>query len=302
MKFLNYRYNGFINCGILLNSDQILGLKEIITFLGIDLSLVENDTAFFNNYAELKPVLEKFLEKNANKVESIPLSKVKILSPVLHPSKIICLGLNYRDHAEETGTKLPKLPMLFSKAPSAIIGHEDSIQIPKVRKKIDKAPKPIQFLDYEVELAVIIGTICKNVTKEEAHKYILGYTILNDVSARMEQMADKQFFRSKSFDTFAPLGPWIVTADEITDPMNLKIQCRVNGKIMQDSNTKNMNFNVYEIISFISEAITLLPGDVIGTGTPAGVGVARKPPSSLKSGDTIEMFIEKIGTLRNRVL
>ncbi len=301
MKFLNFQLDGAISTGILNPDGDILDLKKVLQFLGKDPSLAARDADFFANWSSLKPLLTPFIENNSNKITAIPKSNVKILSPVLKPSKIVCLGLNYRDHAEETGTKLPKLPMLFSKASTSIIGPEDPIIIPQVRKKMDKDPKPIQFLDYEVELAVIISERCKKISVQDASNYILGYTILNDVSARMEQMADKQFFRSKSFDTFAPLGPWLVTSDQIGDPMNLDIQCRVNDETMQNSSTGNMNFNVYEIVSFISEAITLIPGDIIGTGTPAGVGAARKPPKPLKSGDIIEMTIENIGTLRNRV-
>lgn len=301
MKFLNYSQRSQNSCGILIENDQILDLKRVFEFLGQEPSLVDSDSNFFKNYFKNKPILDKFFADYIGKIQPISLTNVKILAPVLNPSKIICLGLNYRDHAEETGQKLPKLPMLFAKAPSAIIGMDDEIQIPRVRKKMGKELRPIQFLDYEVELAIVIGKTTKRVSVENAPKSILGYTILNDVSARMEQMADKQYFRSKSFDTFAPLGPWIVTFDEIDDPMNLKITCQVNGEVMQDSNTGNMNFNVYEIVSFISESITLLPGDIIGTGTPPGVGAARKPPKSLKAGDLIEMTIEKIGTLRNPV-
>jgi 2-keto-4-pentenoate hydratase/2-oxohepta-3-ene-1,7-dioic acid hydratase in catechol pathway len=301
MRFLNYQLDGSIHTGLLNQDGDILDLKKILQFIGEDASLAERDADFFENFSHLKPILTTFLETKPDKIAPTLKSDVKLLSPVLNPSKIVCLGLNYRDHAEETGTKFPKLPMLFSKASTSIIGPEDPIIIPQVRKKIDKDPKPIQFLDYEVELAVVIGERCKKISVQDASNYILGYTILNDVSARMEQMADKQFFRSKSFDTFAPLGPWLVTSDQIRDPMNLRIQCSVNGEIMQNSSTANMNFNVYEIISFISEAITLVPGDLIGTGTPAGVGAAKKPPKPLKSGDIIEMTVENIGTLRNRV-
>ncbi len=301
MKFLNYRQNGQVKCGILIDQNKILDLQTIGQFLGQETSLFKNDSAFFTNYFAFKLRLDEFLEKNSQQVELTPLSEVKILSPVLNPSKIICIGLNYRDHAEETRAKIPHLPMLFSKAPSAIIGMDDIIQIPSVRQKITGKMRPISFVDYEAELATVIGKPCRTVSIEDAHSYILGYTILNDVSARMEQVADQQYFRSKSFDTFAPLGPWIVTSDEIGDPMNLHIECRVNGELQQDSNTQNMNFNVYELVSFISDAITLFPGDIIGTGTPAGVGIAKKPPRSLKSGDLVEMTIENIGCLRNRI-
>ena len=301
MKFLNFEHAGLFKTGLLTPLDRIIDLKSVFQSLGQDPCLILNDSDFIGNYYAIESLLNNILEDKIGKIETIPLTDVNIMASVLNPSKIICLGLNYKDHAAETGQKLPKLPMLFSKAPTAIIGMDDEIIIPQVRPKMERDPRPIRFLDYEVELAIIIGKTCKRVSIEEASESILGYTILNDVSARMEQMADKQFFRSKSFDTFAPIGPWIVTSDEIEDPMNLKITCKVNGEVMQDSNTVNMNFNVFEIVSFISDSITLLPGDIIGTGTPPGVGAARNPPKSLKAGDLVEMTIEKIGTLRNRI-
>ena len=301
MKVLNYRHENSIKIGILREPEQIVNLEHIISAMGKDLNLVEHDLSFIENYYRLKPELAAFLKQSSREIKAMPISEVEILAPVLHPSKIICLGLNYKDHAKETRQKLPRLPMLFAKAPTAILGMDGTIIIPQVHKSKEKNPRPIQFIDYEVELAIIMGQKCKGVFIEDAQNYILGYTILNDVSARMEQIADKQFFRSKSFDTFAPLGPWIVTSDEIGDPMNLNIECRVNGEIMQASNTRNMNFSVFEIVSFISEAITLLPGDIIGTGTPPGVGAAQKPPRSLRPGDMVEMNIENIGTLRNKV-
>jgi len=302
MKFLNFQQDGKIECGILIDSDRILELKNIFQFLGKDPCLVESDTKFFFQYDKIKNLIDAFLENpNFQEIESRDLSKVKLLSPVLHPSKIVCLGMNYKDHAIETGQQLPELPMLFSKASTAIIGMDDNIIIPKVRSTITGIAQPITILDYEVELAIIIGRICKGISIEEAPDYILGYTILNDVSARVEQMNDKQYFRSKSFDTFAPLGPWIVTSDSIGDPMNLHLECYVNEELRQNSSTNEMNFNIYEIVSFISEAMTLLPGDIIGTGTPSGVGASRKPPLSLRAGDIIEMTIENIGLLRNYV-
>ncbi len=300
MKFLNFEHAGIIKTGLLTSNDSVIDLQSVFQALGHDSCLILTDIDFIGNFNTIQSLLNKILEDKENEIETIPLERVKLVAPVLNPSKIICLGLNYKDHAAETGQKLPKLPMLFTKAPTAIIGMEDSIVIPRTRRKMDKPLFPIRFLDYEVELAIVIGEKCKRVSIEDAPNYILGYTILNDTSARMEQMSDKQFFRSKSFDTFAPLGPWIVTSDEI-DPLNLKITCKVNGAVMQDSNTNNMNFNVFEIVSFISDSLTLLPGDIIGTGTPPGVGAARKPPRSLKAGDLIEMTIEKIGTLRNHV-
>jgi len=250
---------------------------------------------FFNN--NIKLIKQKI---NDNSMENlIDFDRELLLAPLLYPSKIICLGLNYLDHAKETGTKLPDRPMLFTKASSSIIGPNDQIVIPTLKK--DGKYVPIKFIDYEAELAVIVGKQMKKINVDEVNNYIFGYTILNDVSARIEQKKDKQFFRSKSFDTFAPIGPWIVSQDEITDPMNLKIQSFVNDELRQNSNTSNMNFNVYEILSFISEGITLYPGDIIGTGTPAGVGVGMNPPQSMKNGDIVKIKIEKIGELVNKI-
>jgi 2-keto-4-pentenoate hydratase/2-oxohepta-3-ene-1,7-dioic acid hydratase in catechol pathway len=217
------------------------------------------------------------------------INEVKFLPPIPRPPKIVCLGLNYADHAEEIGMKPPKEPILFSKSPTAVIGHEDGI------KAWSKST------DYEVELAIIIGKECRSVSVEDAEDYVLGFTILNDVSARDVQIIDGQFFRSKSLDTFAPIGPWITTQEQIENPDELEIECRLNGRIMQHSNTKKMIFHAYEIISFISKSITLESGDIIGTGTPGGVGSMQRPPRFLKPGDVLELTIQNIGTLKNVV-
>jgi len=221
-----------------------------------------------------------------------PLSEFRFLPPVKRPGKIICLGLNYRDHAEETKSEIPKHPLIFAKAPTAVIAHEENIVYPEIVKQ----------LDYEAELAFVIGKTGKKIKKEEAPEYVGGYTIMNDVSARDIQFGDGQWFRGKSFDTFAPLGPWVVTPDEIGDPENLRISLRLNGEVMQDSSTSNLIFGIAEIIEFISEAMTLEVGDVISTGTPGGVGFARDPPRLLQRGDVVEVEIEKIGVLRNKVV
>ncbi|WP_048055496.1 fumarylacetoacetate hydrolase family protein [Methanotorris igneus] len=199
----------------------------------------------------------------------------------IKPTKIICVGLNYIDHAKELNMEIPEEPIIFMKPPSSIIYHEDTIIRPKISKRVD----------YEVELAVVIGKKGKNIKKNEADNYILGYTILNDVTARDLQAKDGQWTRAKSFDTFCPIGPRIV---KDIDPMNLNIECRVNGEIKQKSNTKNMIFDVYELIEFVSSIMTLYPGDIISTGTPPGVG-------ELKKGDVVECEIEGIGVLRNYV-
>lgn len=220
---------------------------------------------------------------------------LKILTPI-RPRVIFCIGLNYKLHAKEAGFELPKYPVVFMKNLGAAIGHLDDIKIPTSCEKIPE-------VDYEVELAVVIKKKAKNVQPENALDYVLGYTCANDISARRWQMhaGGKQWIKGKSFDTFCPFGPWIVTPDEIGDPNNLDIECVLNGKTMQKSNTSDMIFSVARIISFLSESATLLPGTIILTGTPSGVGYTRQPPVYLSPGDVMESTIEKIGVLKNSV-
>jgi 2-keto-4-pentenoate hydratase/2-oxohepta-3-ene-1,7-dioic acid hydratase in catechol pathway len=209
------------------------------------------------------------------------------LAPVPRPGKLICIGLNYRDHAAESNMPIPERPVVFSKFSTAVIGPGEPVIIPATSAQVD----------YEAELAVVIGRRARNVSAQNAFDHVLGYTCFNDVSARDFQFADGQWQRGKSCDTFAPMGPFIVTADEIPDPHKLAIKLRLNGETMQDSNTDQLIFGVPELIAFLSETITLEPGDVIATGTPPGVGFARKPPVFLKARDQMEVEIEKIGTL-----
>ncbi|NPA90698.1 MAG: fumarylacetoacetate hydrolase family protein [Chloroflexi bacterium] len=213
-----------------------------------------------------------------------------LLHPLIAPSKIIGIGLNYKDHCEEQGVEPPDHPTVFAKFPSALQRPGGFIQWSR---------ELTQQVDYEAELAVIIGRVARHVRASEAYYYVFGYTAANDVSARDIQFGDKQWVRGKSLDTFAPLGPWVVTQDEIGDPMNLAIRCRVNGEIRQESTTANMIFSVPELIEFLSRSFTLLPGDIILTGTPAGVGIFRDPPRLLQDGDRVEVEIEHIGTLTN---
>lgn len=229
----------------------------------------------------------------ANEVsESYPLSGVKLSMPITNPSKIICVGLNYMDHCVEQNIDVPKSPVLFVKFPSSLIGHEEPITWPgEISSQVD----------YEAELAVIIGREARNVSADRAYDYIAGYSILNDISARDVQFGDQQWVRGKSFDTFCPMGPFIVTPDELGDPMNLPIKLRLNGETMQDSNTREMIFKLPYLIEFITKTCTLLPGDVISTGTPAGVGIFREPKVLLKPGDLLEVEIEGLGLLRNPV-
>ena len=214
----------------------------------------------------------------------------RILAPLV-PVNILCVGLNYKRHAEESGMAIPERPVLFLKPTSTLADPDQEILYP-----------PTEELDYECELGVVIGKTCKNVSEDEALRYVLGYTCVNDVSARDWQMRlDKQWARGKSFDTFCPIGPVIVTTDEIPDPNRLQIQTRVSGETLQNSNTADMIFSVKHIISYLSQGTTLLPGTLILTGTPEGVGMGRTPYRWLNPGDVCEIEIEKIGVLTNRV-
>lgn len=212
--------------------------------------------------------------------------------PVVSPSKIIGIGVNYRDHAAETGTRLPESPLTFSIYPSSVIGHEEAIRI----------PRGVSQVDYEAELGVVMGRQACDVSVDDALSFVLAYTCVNDVSARDVQLKEGQWTRAKSFDTFSPVGPSLTTRDEIPDPQVLSIMCRVDGDIRQDSATAQMAFSVAEIISFVSASTTLFPGDLIATGTPSGVALGQPDPNWLTPGATVEVEIESIGILRNKVV
>lgn len=219
----------------------------------------------------------------------------KLLAPI-QPAAIFCIGLNYRKHAEESNAPIPQQPVLFMKSPGAVQNPGDNIELPRHLQSDE--------VDYECELAVVMGKRCKNVSKVNALDYVLGYTCANDVSARDWQIkrGGSQWCRGKTFDTFAPLGPCLVLKDEIPDPNTLRIQTTLNGKTMQDSNTSDMIFDIPTLIEFLSGSTTLLPGTVILTGTPQGVGAAMKPPVFLQPGDKVTIEIEKIGALTNPVV
>src|SRR5215472_17266370 len=221
-------------------------------------------------------------------------SRVRFLPPIPDPHKIVCIGLNYRDHAAESGAPIPRDPVLFSKYATALIGHESPIVLPPVSKEVD----------YEAELVIVVGRRGRNLRADEAPAHVAGYTVGHDVSARDWQLKKdgKQWMVGKTFDTFAPVGPALVTADEVPDPHNLPVRLRLNGQTMQDSNTGQMIFGVGQILAYLSLVFTLEPGDLIFTGTPPGVGMARKPPVFLKGGDVVEVEIDHLGTLRNTVV
>lgn len=222
--------------------------------------------------------------------EKVDLESVRLLAPI-QPPNVLAIGLNYRPHAIESGLEIPKAPVLFLKASTAVIGPEQPIVLPAL------APDEV---DYEAELVIVIGTPARNVSEDEALKCVFGYTCGNDVAARDCQLRlDAQWARAKSFDTFAPLGPWIETELE---PDACRIICRLNGETMQDSNTRDLIFSTRQLVSYLSHCMTLLPGTVIMTGTPSGVGFARQPPVFLRAGDVVEVKIEGIGALRNPVI
>jgi 2-keto-4-pentenoate hydratase/2-oxohepta-3-ene-1,7-dioic acid hydratase in catechol pathway len=222
----------------------------------------------------------------------IPLASARLRAPISRPNKITCVGLNYADHAREQGIEPPAAPIFFLKSGNTICGPGDPIRLP---------PNSTQ-VDYEAEFAVVVGKSGRRIPEDKAREYIAGYTILHDVSARDLQFSDKQWYRGKSCDTFAPTGPWIVTADEVPDPHNLRISLTLNGQTMQDSNTSNLIFKVPYLVSYLSQSLTWEVGDLISTGTPPGVGVFRKPPVFLKAGDSVSVTVERLGTLTNPVV
>jgi 2-keto-4-pentenoate hydratase/2-oxohepta-3-ene-1,7-dioic acid hydratase in catechol pathway len=242
--------------------------------------------------SRIKKILREIksdLKKSKKPKSLTPVKSVHLCPPVDNPEKIICIGQNYIDHCREQNVEPPTRPIIFTKFNTALNGPYDPVKIPTVSDKID----------YEAELAFVIGKQGKHISKEKAMDYVAGYMVLNDITARDIQKSEGQWIRGKTSDTFAPCGPALVTKDEIKNPHDLKISLKLNGTIMQDSNTCNLIFNISYLIWFISQNITLKPGDIVSTGTPPGVGFARKPPVFLKAGDVIETTVESIGTLVN---
>ena len=297
MKFVTAQWNEEIFVGAINETEtKVLPLRKAgekkfgssklpITML----ECIANGAAFIDEAMKL------LTWANDNEELFLPLESVKLLAPIPRPSKnIFCVGKNYADHAIEMGSKddIPEHVMVFTKAPTTVIGHQESI--------LSHSELTAQ-LDYEGELAVIIGKKGRAIKQEEALDYIFGYTILNDITARDIQVRHKQFFIGKSLDTTCPMGPWITYAKVIANPNKLNIQTTVNGEVRQKSNTENFIFPIEEVISVLSSGMTLEPGDIIATGTPAGVGKGFKPPRFLKPNDTIEITVEGIGTLTNQI-
>ena len=276
MRLIRYGAAGHERPGI-WSEDGIVDLRAIFP------DIPDVGEAFF---------AEGWLEKAGSVNAAAQKMDVRLGPPVARPSKIICLGKNYPEHAREGGFDMPEAPLLFCKTPNALNGPFDPVLLPRSSDQID----------WEVELAVVIGKAGKRIAASRALDHVAGYTVMNDVSGRRAQFAHSQWFRGKSFDTFAPVGPMLVTPDEIGDAQNLRLTAKVNGRLMQEGNTREMLFRIETIISDVSEDITLTPGDIISTGTPAGVGIFRDPPVVLKAGDEVECWIEKIGAIRNRIV
>jgi len=265
---------------------EIINLKTIKT--GLPNTLLE----LLTHHGDFLEELEK-VKLNEIK-DRIPMDQVKLLAPILNPDKVVCVGMNYKDHCEEQNVPVPVEPILFSKFASSITGPNEPIRYPSITKE----------LDFEVELAFVIGKKGKDIPLERALDHVFGYTVAHDVSARDWQLKKNggQWLLGKTIDDFCPIGPEIVTRSELPDPHVLPIRCRVNGVTEQDSNTDQMVHRVDAIVSYLSKFCTLLPGDIVLTGTPPGVGVFRKPPLFLKKGDVVECEIDGIGTIRNEII
>src|SRR5688572_16587264 len=265
--------------------------EGVVSFFGVP-STIEDVLRIENGLQRLESQLQQLVNGQRD-LSSFLLQPgdVTLKAPVLNPEKLIGIGLNYRDHAEESKIPIPKAPLIFGMYANAIVGPEAPIIIPPATRQVD----------YEAELGVVIGSRAYRVNPEEALAFVAGYTIVHDVSARDLQFGDKQWTRGKSIDTFAPMGPCLVTRSELGSGDGLGIELRLNGQTLQKSNTRNLIFKVPELVSHISQTMTLEPGDVISTGTPSGVGYVRNPPIFLKAGDSVEIEIEGIGVLRNPV-
>jgi 2-keto-4-pentenoate hydratase/2-oxohepta-3-ene-1,7-dioic acid hydratase in catechol pathway len=278
MHFVTFQRDGSAEPGVIVGSD-VVGLKGA----GFPTLL-----AVIEGGADARKRVKSWLD---GEPAAVPLAKARLLAPLPRPPKIICVGLNYRDHAIESKMEIPKVPTIFSKYPTAVIGPGAPIVLPKL------SAKP----DYEAEFAFVIGTGGRHIPADRWKDHIFGYTNFHDVSARDYQMATTQWMMGKTFDTFAPMGPAIVTADEIPDPHALDIQMIINGEVLQRSNTSNLIFRIPALIEYLSGVFTLEPGDVVATGTPAGVGFSRNPPRWLRPGDDVVVRISGLGELRNPV-
>ena len=285
MRLVQYTVQGESRLGV-VRADRIVDVRKAADSGGQDTKVFTSTLALLEAGDEALA----FVRSSRGESNAVPLSGVHLACPVAS-RKIAAVGLNYKDHALEAGLKIPSVPLCFAKFTSSLSGPFDPIQLPAEDSQVD----------FEGELGVIIGQRARRVAESDAMGHVAGYVVFNDVSARRWQFDDGQWTRGKSCDTFAPNGPFLVTADEVPDPGALRITTRLNGEIMQDSNTNQLIFNIPKIVSYFSHSFTLDPGDLIATGTPAGVGFSRKPPVYLNDGDVVEVEIERIGRISNRV-
>jgi len=281
MKLVTFNYQGISRVGAIVGDTVVDGLAQK--------NIPQTMLAFLAAGQSALDALQQLIDSQQARIS---LSDVKLLAPVPRPGKFLGIGLNYADHIAETALEKPEYPTFFTKHSSCVIADGDAIHLPKVSEK----------LDYEVELAFVIGKRCRHVSLEKAHEVIAGYTLVNDVTVRDWQFRTPTWMIGKSFDTHGPMGPWIVTKDDISDPHNLTLKTWVDDELRQSSNTKHMIFNIYQMIAYLSQAMTLEPGDVIATGTPSGVGVKMKPRGYMKAGQVVTIEIEKIGRLTNPVI
>jgi 2-keto-4-pentenoate hydratase/2-oxohepta-3-ene-1,7-dioic acid hydratase in catechol pathway len=281
LKLIRFGEAGSERPGVLLDDGSRLDVSDFVS---------DYDEAFFARGG--MDALRAWLKSHSSSASRVP-STIRLGSPICRPSKIVCIGLNYRDHAAETGASIPIEPVIFFKATTSLVGPNDALVIPRNATKVD----------WEVELAFVVSKTALYVPTDEALHYVAGYVLHNDYSERSFQFErGGQWVKGKSADTFAPLGPFLASPEELRDPSNLRMWLKVNGEIRQNSSTANMIFDVAALLSYVSEFMTLLPGDVISTGTPAGVGLGMKPPRYLKSGDVVELGIEGLGESRQRVV
>ena len=281
MKLVTFSYQGVSRVGAVVGNAVVDSLGQA----GIPQTMLEFLAAEQPALLALRALID-------SQQQRLALSDVKLMAPVPRPGKFLGVGLNYADHIAETALQKPEYPTFFTKQSTCVIAQGEAIHVPKVSEK----------LDYEVELAFVIGKRCRHVPLEDAHKVIAGYTLVNDVSVRDWQFRSPTWTLGKSFDTHGPMGPWIVTADEISDPHNLNLKTWIDDDLRQSSNTQHMIFNCYEMIAYLTQAMTLEPGDVIATGTPSGVGVKMKPRGYMQAGQTVKIEIEHIGSLINPVI
>jgi 2,4-didehydro-3-deoxy-L-rhamnonate hydrolase len=287
MRFYRFESNGTSHLGIGMPDG-----KRLLDLTAADPELPKNLTELIAGFARIQPVLRQMIQSKQSSNWTYDLDRLRLLAPIPRPGKILCSGINYRSHLQENrGAVLPEEPFFFAKLPSTVIGPSEPII----------CPRRSQQVDYEIELAVVIGRQMKETAEADALEHVFGFTILHDVSARDVQFRDNQITLGKNFDTFCPIGPCVVTRDEIPRPDQIRLKTLLNGQTMQDGSTSDWLFSLPRLLSFLSQTITLEPGDIVSTGTPAGVGVFRKPPIFLKPGDVVRLEADQIGVLQNNV-